>query len=94
MPYISVFFAPTKSLPASKTFSLAIYVHGKSYTMFASRIVRQMATGANKDPSRIKKENQRVILGVAGLIGLTGLAYYAGFAAEGKRPKGYNERKN
>lgn len=29
--------------------------------MLASRIVRQMASGANKDPSKIKKENQRVV---------------------------------
>lgn len=29
--------------------------------MFASRIVRQMASGANKDPAKVKKENQRVV---------------------------------
>lgn len=29
--------------------------------MFASRIARQMASGANKDPTKIKKENQRVV---------------------------------
>ncbi|KAF9450316.1 hypothetical protein P691DRAFT_758320 [Macrolepiota fuliginosa MF-IS2] len=62
--------------------------------MFASRIVRQMAAGAPKDPAKIRKESQKVILGITGLIGLTGLVYYAGFEAEGRRPKGYGERKS
>ena len=29
--------------------------------MLASRVVRQMAAGANKDPGRIRQENQRVV---------------------------------
>lgn len=63
--------------------------------MLASRVVRQMAAGANKGPGRIRKENQRVILGITGLIGLTILVYYVGYTVEGKRPnKSYNDRKN
>ncbi|XP_006463360.1 hypothetical protein AGABI2DRAFT_194199 [Agaricus bisporus var. bisporus H97] len=61
--------------------------------MFASRIVRQMASGANKDPAKVKKENQRVMIGIAGLMGLTGLAYYAGYFSESGRPNRSLERK-
>lgn len=31
------------------------------FIMLASRVVRQMAAGANKGPGRIRKENQRVV---------------------------------
>ena len=31
------------------------------FIMLASRVVRQMAAGANKDPGRIRQENQRVV---------------------------------
>lgn len=33
-------------------------------------------------------------MGVAGIVGLTALVYYAGYAGEGRRPKSQGDRKS
>lgn len=54
--------------------------------MIASHIRRNLAAGGNKMFNSDSGKNNTMLLAAGGLAVLTGLVYWAGYAAEGSRP--------